>query len=202
MPRVPVPVSFIPPLLPTLTDRPPEGADWIHEVKHDGYRTQLVIERGAVRAFTRNGLDWSERYPGIVDRAGSLACRSAILDGEVIIQDERGASDFEGLQLAMRFWPQRLIFYAFDLLHLNGKDLRDRPLLERRAKLKALLNKDPKSALQYSEGSPVTPPPSSRHAPSTSLRASSRNLLALVTGAAARRPGSKPNASPKASSSC
>lgn len=76
------------PQLPTLIDRPPEGADWLHEVKHDGYRTQLVIERGTVRAFTRTGLDWSDRYPGIVDRAESLSCGSAIIDGEVIVQDE------------------------------------------------------------------------------------------------------------------
>jgi bifunctional non-homologous end joining protein LigD len=67
------------------------------------------------------------------------------------VQDERGASDFEALQLALRFWPSRLIFYAFDLLHLNGKDLRERPLVERRQKLKALLAKDAASPLQYSE---------------------------------------------------
>src|SRR5918996_668219 len=120
------PLGFIPPQLPTLTDQPPEGEGWIHEVKHDGYRTLLVIERGKARAYTRQGHDWSERYPGIVEAAAKLRCRTAILDGEVIVQDERGASDFEALQLALRFWPGRLIFYAFDLLHLDG-NLRQRP---------------------------------------------------------------------------
>jgi ATP-dependent DNA ligase len=67
------------------------------------------------------------------------------------VQDERGASDFDALQLALRFWPSRLIFYAFDILHLEGKDLRGKPLLERRAKLRALLGEPPASSLQYSE---------------------------------------------------
>src|SRR6185436_20150675 len=86
-------LSFIPPQLPSLTDQPPEGANWIHEVKHDGYRTMLVIERGTARAYTRNGFDWSDRYPGIVAVATKLDCRTAILDGEVIVQDERGVSE-------------------------------------------------------------------------------------------------------------
>jgi len=88
-------LGFIPPQLPNLTDQPPEGEAWIHEVKHDGYRTIRMVERGSVRAYTRNGLDWSERYPGIVAAASRLPCRAAILDGEVIVQDRRGASDFE-----------------------------------------------------------------------------------------------------------
>lgn len=89
---------FIPPQLPTLTEHPPEGSGWIHEVKHDGFRTLLLIEQERARALTRNGFDWSHRYPGIVAAAAALRCRSAILDGEVIVQDERGASDFEALQ--------------------------------------------------------------------------------------------------------
>jgi len=84
-------LGFIPPQLPTLTEQPPEGSAWIHEVKYDGFRTLLVIGSKRARAFTRNGLDWTHRYPGIV--AASAAFRSAILDGEVIVQDERGASD-------------------------------------------------------------------------------------------------------------
>jgi bifunctional non-homologous end joining protein LigD len=83
-------LGFIPPQLPNLTDQLPEGAEWIHEVKHDGYRTMLVVERGAARSYTRNGHDWSGRYPGIIAAARNLRCRSAILDGEVIVQDGRG----------------------------------------------------------------------------------------------------------------
>ena len=81
----------------------------------------------AACAHTRNGHNWSDRYPGIIAAARKLSCRSAILDGEVIVQDARGVSDFEALHVALRSRPSRLIFYAFDLLHLDGKDLFDRP---------------------------------------------------------------------------
>ena len=118
---------------------PPPRAGWIHEVKHDGYRTLLIIERRKARAYTRNGFDWTERYSGITKGAAKLDGRSAIIDGEVIVQDERGVSDFEGLKSAIRWRPQSLVFCAFDLLHLNGKDFRERPLLERRAKLRELV---------------------------------------------------------------
>jgi len=143
-------LGFIPPQLPSLTDQPPEGAHWIHEIKHDGYRTMLVIERGTARTYTRNGHDWSDRYPGIIMAARKLPCRTAILDGEVIVQDGRGVSDFEALQSALRSKTTHLIFYAFDLLHLDGKDLREKPLLERRAKLKRLIQ-NPDSRIQFSE---------------------------------------------------
>ena len=132
-------LEFIEPQLATAVDHPPPRAGWIHEVKHDGYRTLLIVERRKARAYTRNGFDWSERYPGITKAAAKLDCRSAIIDGEVIVQDERGVSDFEGLKSAIRWRPQSLVFCAFDLLHLNGKDFRERPLLERRAKLRELV---------------------------------------------------------------
>jgi bifunctional non-homologous end joining protein LigD len=74
-------------------------------VKHDGYRTMLVVERGTASAYTRNGHDWSDRYPGIIAAARRLPCRSAILDGEVIVQDARGVSDFEALQAALAHSP-------------------------------------------------------------------------------------------------
>jgi bifunctional non-homologous end joining protein LigD len=130
-------LEFINPQLATAVDHPPPRAGWIHEVKHDGYRTLLIIERRKARAYTRNGFDWTERYLGITRAAAKLHCRSAVIDGEVIVQNEHGISDFDALKSAMR--PQSLIFCAFDLLHFNGKDLRDRPLLERRAKLKELV---------------------------------------------------------------
>src|SRR6187401_3082145 len=132
-------LEFISPQLATAVDQPPPRAGWIHEVKPDGYRTLLIIERRKARAFTRNGFDWTERYSGITKAAAKLDCRSAIIDGEVIVQDERGISDFEALKSAIRWRPQKLIFCAFDLLHLNGKDLRDQPLQARRATLKELV---------------------------------------------------------------
>jgi len=132
-------LQFISPQLATAVDHPPPRAGWIHEVKHDGYRTLLIIERPKAHAYTRNGFDWSESYLGITKATAKLQCRSAIIDGEIIVQDQRGVSDFESLKSAIRWRPQKLIFCAFDLLHLNGKDLRDQPLLARRAKLKELV---------------------------------------------------------------
>ncbi len=143
--------SFIPPQLPSLTDQPPESSNWIHEVKHDGYRTMLLVRRGTALAYTRNGHDWSERYRGIITAARKLPCRTAILDGEVIVQDARGISDFGALQAALRSEPASLIFYVFDVLHLDGKDLREIPLTERRVKLQRLLGIDPTNQLQFSE---------------------------------------------------
>ena len=86
---------------------------------HQPQRTRHLRK---ARAYTRNGFDWSERYAGIIKAAAKLNCRSAIIDGEVIVQDENGVSDFEALKSAIRWRPQSLIFCAFDLLHLNGKD--------------------------------------------------------------------------------
>src|SRR5262249_39171835 len=111
----------------------------------------LVVERGSASAYTRNGHDWSDRYPGIIAAARKLQCRNAILDGEVIVQDARGVSDFEALQTALRSKTERLIFYAFDLLHLDGKELRDTPLVERRTKLAELVRRTPDSPIQFSE---------------------------------------------------
>jgi DNA ligase D-like protein (predicted ligase) len=132
-------LEFIQPQLATAVDHPPPRAGWIHEVKHDGYRTILIVEGRKARTFTRNGFDWSDRYPGITKAAAKLDSRSAIIDGEVIVQDERGVSDFEALKSAIRWQSQRLILCAFDLLHLNGKDLRDLPLVERRVRLRELV---------------------------------------------------------------
>jgi bifunctional non-homologous end joining protein LigD len=96
-------VHFIEPQLATLVERPPHREGWIHEVKHDGYRTLLLIEKGNVRACTRNAFDWTDRYPGIVREATKLGCRSAILDGEVIVQDANGVSDFQHLSTVIRW---------------------------------------------------------------------------------------------------
>ena len=99
MPRHVDRLGFIEPQLATSVDQPPPRAGWIHEVKHDGYRTLLIIEGREPRAYTRNGFDWSESYPGIVRAVTKLSCRSATLDGEVIVQDDRGASDFDARNL-------------------------------------------------------------------------------------------------------
>ncbi len=145
MSRVSTRLRFIEPQLASPVDQPPEGTHWIHEIKHDGYRSQVVIERDRARVFSRNGYDWSDRYPGIVCAAAKLQCKSAIIDGEAIVQNGHGASDFDALQSALRKQPYGIILYAFDLLHLDGKDLRQETLLERRAHLQALVGYDDES---------------------------------------------------------
>jgi len=145
-------LTFIPPLKPTLTAKPPEGDQWLHEVKHDGYRTELIVQNGEVRAFTMNGHDWTDRYCEPVKDAAKLKCRAAILDGEAVVQGENGIADFHALRSALTAAPHQVVYFAFDLLHLDGKDLRKLPLIERRAKLQRLLGKrSANAAIQLSE---------------------------------------------------
>ena len=151
MSRVTSRLRFIEPQLASPVDQPPEGKHWIHEIKHDGYRSQVVLGRGQARVFSRNGYDWTERYPSLVRAAMKLNCRSAIIDGEAIVQNGDGASDFEALGSALRQRPHSIILYAFDLLHLDGKDLRQHALSERRASLKNLIGDDAENRIQFSD---------------------------------------------------
>ena len=146
-----MPLGFIPPMLPSLAERAPEGTEWLHEIKYDGYRTQVVIEAKAGRAFTRNGYDWSDRYQPIIAAARALKCRSATLDGEVAVQAPGGVTDFSALRRSIKGAPERLILFAFDLLQLNGLDLRGQPLIDRRRRLEDLIGAaDPASRLHFS----------------------------------------------------
>jgi ATP-dependent DNA ligase len=143
---------FVTPQVPVLTSFPPSGGGWIHEIKHDGYRTLIRIDRGTARAFTRAGNDWTSKYARIVAACSALPCRSAILDGEVIVQNNKtGISDYWALRSAIDRQPHRLVFFAFDLLFCNGADLRDSPLIERREWLRSLVPNDPRSPLQFSD---------------------------------------------------
>ncbi len=146
----PLPSGFVPPLRPSLVAEPPAGDDWLHEIKHDGFRTLVSVAEGRVRAFTRNGHDWTQKYPRIVAAAAALRCRSALIDGEAIVQDASGVSDFPALCRAIERHPQRIVHFAFDLLMLDGRDFRARPLEERRARLEELLGADPHAGLQFS----------------------------------------------------
>lgn len=144
-------LGFLAPLLPSAVDEPPRGEEWLHEIKYDGYRTLLIVDPQGVRAFSRRAVDWSDSYGPVCEAARELGCRSAIIDGEMIVQDETGRSDFGALRSAIRVSPDRLVFYAFDLLHLDGSDLRDRPIEDRRLLLRDLLNTGPGLPLAYSE---------------------------------------------------
>ena len=124
---------------PTLVDEPPAG-DWITEVKWDGYRTQIVKDSAGVRAYTRNGYDWTTRYWPITLTASVMPFKSGIIDGEVVVLDEQHRSSFNALQgepSGRR--SNRLVFVAFDLLHLDGMDLRKLPLVVRRERLQRLV---------------------------------------------------------------
>jgi ATP-dependent DNA ligase len=112
----------------------------------------VVIAGRVARAYTRNGHDWNDRYPRVATDAAKLRCRSAVLDGEVIVQDEKDRSDLDALYQAMAEEPHRLLYFAFDLLHLDGADLRSRPLIERKGMLEELIGvANPYGAVHSSE---------------------------------------------------
>ncbi|RUW50836.1 RNA ligase family protein [Mesorhizobium sp. M8A.F.Ca.ET.021.01.1.1] len=125
-------LKFIEPLMPTLVEKPPEGDGWTHEVKFDGYRSLIIKDEEGVRIFTRRGLDWTAKYRDLAKEAGDLDVDSAIIDGEVIVLNDAGLSDFGALRKAISRRQHDLYFVAFDLLHINGLDIRDMPLEERR----------------------------------------------------------------------
>ncbi len=131
---------FLPPQLASPRAAAPDGPEWLHEIKFDGYRTLARIENGAVRLLTRNGHDWSDRYGDLGEAFKVLPSHQALIDGEIIVQDEHGVSSFAALQdaLAQRA-THRLLFYAFDLLHLDGFDLSLVPLIERKQALATLI---------------------------------------------------------------
>ncbi|MBL8658723.1 MAG: DNA ligase D [Rhodospirillales bacterium] len=132
--------DFVAPQLATLAEKPPDGDGWLHEIKFDGYRALVRVDAGDVRIFTRNGHDWTARYGDLPDAFARLGDRRLLLDGEIVVQDDDGVSSFAALQEALaRGRPQTLLFYAFDLLHLDGHDLQRIPLLRRKEALAAVL---------------------------------------------------------------
>jgi len=147
-------LEFIEPQLATLEKSTPAGEDWLHEVKFDGYRMQAQIAGSEVRLLTRAGLDWTSKFDGPVTAAlAGLKCRDAIIDGEVVVLAESGVSSFALLQadLSARR-ADRFIYYAFDLMRLNGQDLRAEPLVERKQALAELLGGQAQdSALRFSD---------------------------------------------------
>lgn len=133
--------DFIEPQLATLSAKPPLGKRWIHEVKFDGYRLHARIEAGRVKLLTRSGLDWTKRFgKGVSEAFANLPVGKALIDGELVVETDAGSSDFSALQADLSDdRTDRFIFYAFDLLHLDGADLTASPLLERKALLRRLI---------------------------------------------------------------
>ncbi|MBY0610853.1 MAG: DNA ligase D [Beijerinckiaceae bacterium] len=143
--------AFIPPCLCELHEEPPEGAGWLHEIKYDGYRMQFALAGDTVRIATRAGHDWTSRFTALASDAEALGVAEAVIDGEIVVFDERGISNFAALVAALEKNAQSIVFMAFDLMRLDGKDLRDLPLLERKARLKRLLEAHPTRHLRYAD---------------------------------------------------
>ena len=134
-PKVAYP-GFIEPALATSIEKVPGGERWLHEIKFDGYRVQVHVVNEAVKVFTRRGHDWTKRFRKIADDAWHVAARSAIIDGEVVVPAADGSTDFSVLQNELKGQSTKIALVAFDLLYLNGHDLRKLPLVERKAQLK------------------------------------------------------------------
>ncbi|HET9086759.1 MAG TPA: DNA ligase D [Acidobacteriaceae bacterium] len=159
-PRKPLP-EFVTPQLALQVREAPEGPEWIHELKLDGYRMQARVDGstkdGNVQMLTRSGLDWTHRMAALGRAVAELPVNSALLDGEVVVLDEKGATSFAQLQAAFQGEKQQtLTFFVFDLLYLNGHDLRDLPLENRKQILQQVLQplhaeSDQNSAVRFSE---------------------------------------------------
>src|SRR5262245_19272276 len=130
--------TLVKPCIPSQADRPPSGPGWLHEIKHDGFRLIARRDAAGVRLITRNGHDWTVRYPTVASTVSVLNVRSCVLDGEVVILDPVGRALFERLQQGSRVKPEAIMF-AFDILELNGRDLRREPLVERKTALLRLV---------------------------------------------------------------
>jgi bifunctional non-homologous end joining protein LigD len=144
---------FVEPSLATLVERPPSGGGWIHEIKHDGYRIAARIDGKRVQLLTRKGLDWTKRFPAVADALKALSCKAAMIDGEIVVQDEHGHASFSGLQSDLKAGRHdRMVYYAFDLLYLDGFDLRGVALIERKRLLGELIASSASSfALRFND---------------------------------------------------
>jgi bifunctional non-homologous end joining protein LigD len=144
--------EFVSPELATLTDKPPEGMGWLHELKFDGYRMLCHLSRKQVKFWSRNGKDWSHKFPTVAKVIKELPVSSAILDGEIVAVDSQGHASFQKLQQTIGKPGSAFTFHIFDLLYLDGFILTGVKLRERKELLAQLLaTADEKSPLRYSD---------------------------------------------------
>jgi bifunctional non-homologous end joining protein LigD len=145
--------DFVPPSLATLHSAAPRGGDWLHEIKYDGYRIQARLDRGKVRLLTRKNLDWTRRFKPIAAAVAALPAETALLDGELVVENDKGVSSFSLLQMDLKDGRgDRLVYYVFDLLHLDGRDLTGEPVVARKAELEQLLKATGKNGrIRYAE---------------------------------------------------
>src|SRR3954454_5190738 len=163
-----MPIIPLEPCLPTRGTKVPAGPDWIHEVKYDGYRLLVVRDGKRVRLLTRNGHDWTTRYPLIVESALRNRQSSFVVDGEAVLLGVDGVSDFNGLH--SRHHDDEVQLYAFDVLALGGEDLRKLPLSMRKTNLARLRGRPDgmlshRSSQARSEPSCSAPPPNGARLP-------------------------------------
>jgi bifunctional non-homologous end joining protein LigD len=140
--------GFVEPALASSTEKVPSGARWIHEIKFDGYRVQVHLANESAKVFTRRGHDWTRRFKKVADDAWHIKAFSAIVDGEIVVPAANGTTDFSVLQNELKGSSASIVLVAFDLLYLNGRDLRKLPLVERKAELKKIIAG---TAIQFSE---------------------------------------------------
>jgi bifunctional non-homologous end joining protein LigD len=143
------PSGFIEPCLPSRVAQPPSGPLWVHEIKHDGYRLMVRRDGSRVRCFTRNGHDWANRFPAIVDAALRIKTSSFLIDGEAVIARDDGTPDFHALRNRRR--GREVVLHAFDLIGHDGDDLCGLPLIERKRRLKKLIGRSKQRAIQFNE---------------------------------------------------
>jgi bifunctional non-homologous end joining protein LigD len=145
--------TFLEPSLAAPCDKPPSGPDWIHEIKHDGYRIEARIDGNNVRLFTRHGLDWTARFRGIADALADLGLGSALIDGEIVVEDEAGITNLSHLQADLQAGRRdQFRYFTFDLLYCDGYDLTKARLIDRKellAQIIAVL--PPTSPIRFSE---------------------------------------------------
>jgi bifunctional non-homologous end joining protein LigD len=158
--------SFVKPALASSTEKVPGGERWIHEIKFDGYRVQVHLANTEVKVFTRRGYDWTHRFKKIASDAWHIGAGSAIIDGEVVAPAADGTTDFSVLQNELKGRSTKIVMVAFDLLYLNGYDLRKLPLFERKALLKKTIDK---TDIQFSESFEVDGREMFKHACKTGL---------------------------------
>ena len=143
----PLPPGFIAPCLPIAAERCKNGPAWVHEIKHDGYRLIARRTDDRVRLYTRRGFNWADRYPRIVEALRSLPVRSIVIDGEAVVCGKDGKSDFDKLHSGTH--DASVFLYGFDLIELDGEDLRPAPLEQRKGMLEKLLARN--DGMRFSE---------------------------------------------------
>ena len=157
--------EFVPLSLATLYDQAPSGPQWLHEIKFDGYRMEARLDHGSVRLLTRKQQDWTHRFKPIAEAVAALPAETALLDGEVVVEDERGISNFSLLQTDLKDGrSDRFAYYVFDLLYLDGRDLTAEPLVARKAALARLLKGKGGGVIRYTDDFAEAGPLILRHA--------------------------------------